>query len=382
MSEEFSRTLEAIYDAVTETGRWGSAVAAVVEYVGAQAGLLLFCEINGPCLPLATVGLHVEAAASEEPWLGIARATEATLAGCAPGSILRIRLTPRRATRDTAPLVALAKESGLHDALGALLLRDGDFVAGLWLFHGTPEVPGARADVRLSKVMNHLQRAVSVQYRIEKTEGRAAASWQAFERVVLAAVVVDRESRPLLVNRAAKRLAAQNDGFAIAEGGLGGLSVVETRAMRAAVLDVVNGRARSGVALSLPRRSGGRPYEVMVLPARRTSWWAFHHRPSAIVFISELPGARSGLEGFVRELYGLTTAEARLALLLLGGQGLAEAATALGITRNTAHSQLSSIFRKTHTASQAELVRVLLAGPAAVRPPGDTSIGHTPTKVN
>jgi DNA-binding CsgD family transcriptional regulator len=67
----------------------------------------------------------------------------------------------------------------------------------------------------------------------------------------------------------------------------------------------------------------------------------------------------------LRQLYGLTPAEARLASLLAEGVGLPEAAAQLGITRETAKSTLHAIFAKTDTRRQAELVRRLLTGPGA-----------------
>jgi len=79
-------------------------------------------------------------------------------------------------------------------------------------------------------------------------------------------------------------------------------------------------------------------------------------------------------------IYALTTAEARLAVLLLGGHSLPDAAATLRISRNTAHTQLAGIFRKTETSSQVELVRVLLRGPGAVRMPGGSSDSFSPVE--
>jgi DNA-binding CsgD family transcriptional regulator len=58
----------------------------------------------------------------------------------------------------------------------------------------------------------------------------------------------------------------------------------------------------------------------------------------------------------LRAAFGLTPAEARLAVQLAEGKGLNEAARTLGITRATASSQLRAVFAKTNTQRQAELV--------------------------
>ena len=58
--------------------------------------------------------------------------------------------------------------------------------------------------------------------------------------------------------------------------------------------------------------------------------------------------------------FGLTLAEARLALHLVAGETLRSAAVELGISYETTRSSLKNIFRKTETCRQAELVIVIL----------------------
>lgn len=78
-------------------------------------------------------------------------------------------------------------------------------------------------------------------------------------------------------------------------------------------------------------------------------------------------------ERLLRDLYGLTPAESRLAMSLAHGRSLTAAAAEAGITRHTAHTQLASVFAKTGASTQLELVRLLHRGPAAVRPYEDSS---------
>ena len=58
--------------------------------------------------------------------------------------------------------------------------------------------------------------------------------------------------------------------------------------------------------------------------------------------------------------------EATLAALLAQGSDLDEAATELGIRRNTARSHLQSIFMKTDVKRQSELVRMILSSVATL----------------
>ena len=58
--------------------------------------------------------------------------------------------------------------------------------------------------------------------------------------------------------------------------------------------------------------------------------------------------------------FGLTPAEARLALQLVEGETLRAAAIKLSITYETARTRLKNIFSKTGTCGQAELVIVIV----------------------
>src|SRR5262245_18810818 len=62
----------------------------------------------------------------------------------------------------------------------------------------------------------------------------------------------------------------------------------------------------------------------------------------------------------LRYHFGLTPAEARLALHLVAGDALRSAAAKLSITYETARTELKNIFNKTGTCRQAELVIVLV----------------------
>ena len=58
-------------------------------------------------------------------------------------------------------------------------------------------------------------------------------------------------------------------------------------------------------------------------------------------------------------VFGLTAAETRLAAQLASGASLAEAAEKLKVSRTTVRTQLQSVFAKTETRRQADLMRVL-----------------------
>ncbi|CAN5116796.1 hypothetical protein BH09PSE3_BH09PSE3_26620 [soil metagenome] len=68
-------------------------------------------------------------------------------------------------------------------------------------------------------------------------------------------------------------------------------------------------------------------------------------------------------------LFGLPLSEARLAARLAGGESIAEAATGLGLTLETARNYSKRLYAKTGTRGQADLVRVVLETIMVFTPP-------------
>ena len=63
---------------------------------------------------------------------------------------------------------------------------------------------------------------------------------------------------------------------------------------------------------------------------------------------------------FLKDKFGLTPAQSRLVLRLVAGDSLRLSAAALGIGYETARTTLKSVFRKTKTHRQAELVTMII----------------------
>ena len=63
---------------------------------------------------------------------------------------------------------------------------------------------------------------------------------------------------------------------------------------------------------------------------------------------------------FLKEKFALTPTEVRLVLRLIEGDSLRQSAAALGIAYETARTVLKSVFQKTGTCRQAELVIVIM----------------------
>jgi DNA-binding CsgD family transcriptional regulator len=120
-----------------------------------------------------------------------------------------------------------------------------------------------------------------------------------------------------------------------------------------------------GGEFKIPRKRPRSPLDVTVTPLRSKARladvpWIGVGVPVAIVTVSDPDIDRRLQEVNLRHRFGLTGAEARLTAEILKGDGIAAAARRRGISAATAKTNLSSIFEKTGTHRQAELIRLLL----------------------
>jgi len=65
-------------------------------------------------------------------------------------------------------------------------------------------------------------------------------------------------------------------------------------------------------------------------------------------------------------LYGLTRSEAQIVARLARGQTLEDIASTRGQQLNTIRTQVKSVFRKTNTRRQSDVIKLVLSGPAVI----------------
>jgi len=118
------------------------------------------------------------------------------------------------------------------------------------------------------------------------------------------------------------------------------------------------------------RRMGRRPLVFDVLPID-DRWLAVSWSPRVLVAITDLDAQAVAAQDRVREVLGLTVAEAKLAVLLAHGMTIDECAPRLGLSRETVRTYLKKIFGKTDTHRQSELTALVLSLGRRPGPPAD-----------
>lgn len=179
--------------------------------------------------------------------------------------------------------------------------------------------------------------------------------------------LVDSEGRVLFANLRARELLSGQPGFTISGGALQARPAALAAALRHMIVRCTSAGAEDAEASPLMScRLGNPPLSFLVAGA---SPGASVQGGSgvAILFITDptrtwLPATKQ-----LRDQFGLTAAEAAMAVDLISGDGLKASARRLGVSVETARTHLRHIFDKTDVSRQAELVRLLLSTRHAVR---------------
>ena len=184
----------------------------------------------------------------------------------------------------------------------------------------------------------------------------ASGALDAFEMSGKAVVLINRQGNVFRANRAAERLLV--DDVRIVKGQFVASDQKATAALNRALQSLM-WRPTGGLSapIALPRASR-RP--LLAYPARlsESTANALADCQAMVILIDPEISTRTP-ETNLRTAFRLTEAEARLAAKLARGESLENVADQFGIGKETARSQLKSIFGKTGVHRQGELVALL-----------------------
>lgn len=252
----------------------------------------------------------------------------------------------------------------LH-SVGLCLLKKGllgGVLNGFLRNPGQDEI-GHETLSRMSLLNKHLWRAMRLERRIDKLEQTLIQSNNILDVLEFGLVLYSGEASPVFVNNAARRIFHARDGLKLERAGI---SISDQSAQRQfsnllqALLDAeVPLSARSGGIVRVDRPSRKKPYSLMAIPLKEGNKIGLDNVGVVVLMFDPSAKRTTAINLFVAS-YGLTHAESLLALELATGASLDEFAEKRRISRNTAKTQLQSIFSKTGTTRQPELVSLLL----------------------
>jgi DNA-binding CsgD family transcriptional regulator len=210
--------------------------------------------------------------------------------------------------------------------------------------------------VFLGQIGPHLQRALQIRHRLSPDGAPNGNSRLALSGLNSAAMIVGRDARLIYATPKAEKLIREAEAIKV-EGNQVHLvnasgAVLFDRCIEAAI-DTAEGHGSKSGGILLAPRAGKRPLSVIVAPMRD---WDI---PRAIVLLRD-PDELVSYDMELQRLYGLTPTEADIVGDLINGRSVQSIGQMNRVSTNTLRTQLKSIFAKTGTKRQAELVSLVL----------------------
>lgn len=255
------------------------------------------------------------------------------------------------------------KPNGMHGALMITAGARGRSVATINVMRSSRDEEFGEADIELAAaIQRHLARAFQLASRLADSARADGALIEIIERSPHGLFLIGPDGRVQRSNQAA--LAMLGDGLALQESELVATAPDAARQLRRLIGEAGWSEKQRGGGMRVPRPSQRRPLSVIVAPLGRPAAGLFDAGPTTLVTVTDPEATTTPPATALVQLFDLSPAEIRVAERLMLGDGPQQAAEALGIGVSTARWHLASLYRKTGTGRQVELVRLLLSVPA------------------
>ena len=253
---------------------------------------------------------------------------------------------------------------GIIDALGANLEKSATSASVLAVrMHEKDGLADAEDRRRFGLIVPHFQRAVSIGRLFDQSKAAQAVLTQTLNNVSAAVFLVGPSGRLVFTNAPGRGMLDEAALLTERNGMLFAAAPDAQRALRDALAAAENGNAAADSTGPIPFATSQGRWFASVLPLTsgdRQRTGALHSAVAAVFVRKASPASPPPLEALAK-LYKLTASELRLVDAVMKVSGVKALADLLGLRQATIKTHLHNVFRKTGTARQSELVK-LIAG--------------------
>ena len=377
-----------LYDAASGSVAWIDVGAELRRLFAAdRAGLIVPTAVGRPQELLAPVGDAEAAYAayfhSVDP---IRRQAQRDFAEAPQHHLMRAKLgseiVPEHELLRSEYYTDFARHHGRRYVVGGILGRKNATPIGL--YRAETSCPFTPEDCRLLEMLlPHVQRALDLRERLAAQDSTLRVTVGVLDMLPTSMVIVDAGSRVRFANAAARRaLSRPGSGMAMLASGpsidggthLTALHRDDARSLRQLVAATSQGGAGGSLRIR-PRDDGGDllPMQAALISPVPASMLADADPATrgaeglALVVIEELVRRASPPAAMLCDLFGLSRAEAEVAIRLVGGTSAEDVAQGRAVSLDTVRNQIRAILRKSEAANLRDLER-LLARLAAIGP--------------
>jgi DNA-binding CsgD family transcriptional regulator len=367
--EDVSSLIGEIYDAAMEPALWPGVLAQIASFVGGSAAAFYAKDAS-----TRTGNVHYDCGASDPDYKRLYFEKYIKIDPTTTGHCLAEIGEPI----GTADILCYEDFLGSHfyrewvrpqelvDNLSIALEKSATGASLLAIFrHQRHGVVDEEARRRARLIAPHVRRSALIGRAIARNSLAAAAFAETLDGITTGITLVDGAGHIVHSNVAGQAMLSEANLLRSVRGRLAAIDANAERALQDVMAAAQGGDAAvagRGVAVPLKGRNGERYVAhalALTSAARRQA--SAHCAAVAALFVQKADLEASPAAELVGKAFNLTPTELRVLLAVVEMGGVSDAADALGIAQATVKTHLHRLFRKTGTARQAELVR-LMAG--------------------
>lgn len=244
---------------------------------------------------------------------------------------------------------------------GVKMGEGGGLTTYLGLNRRADQGPHDEEDMRFLRSLTiHLTRASKLFYKTRSFRDQFAPTLGSLQYLPSSLFILDQWHRVLFANAAAEQLFLNEQGFVVIDGVLEVTLPPMRKKFSEEIEKVISTDQPAALLLKSPgvERGSGLPCYLLRLPERPSSY-QLRGDPAVLVLVPRASPNPPEAVALLRTLYALSRREADLAIAIANGSTPQDYARDAGLEISTVRSQLKSVFIKTGTHRQTELVRLL-----------------------
>jgi len=252
---------------------------------------------------------------------------------------------------------------------GAGLLVDGDRMAAIAIQRKKELGPWSDEELgKLAALTEHFQRAFRIHREFTRLRVQEYAVYAMFDQLIIGLILLDTNAKPVYTNPTAQSILETHPALKIHAGKLTTSKLDDAKKLASLVRNAVDNNDSSetmrGGVLGLRHADSQLPLLLLAIPVSdlKVAFQSTVEGAHVALFISDPERSQPISADALVETFDLTRAEAGVTVSLINGLSPKEIADTKSVSMNTIRTQLKSIFRKTGTNSQTDLVRLLLTG--------------------
>lgn len=356
-SEDMDDVIGDIYEAALFPDHWPKTLEGIARQAASAGGIMLvLADRTGQWL-CNEAGRDLMARFVSEGWIDRNERARRTLLLNEPRFVSDLDIFTIEEIEHEPIYRDFLRPSGLGWGAGTIIRAVADDMIAVTVERSHAAGPLTQDELRrLDRLRPHLARSALLASRLKLERAESAVD-------VLAAL---RLPAAILSQRG--KIVALNDDFAAlvpdvvtdVAGRIGFVSKQAAKIMRDFLkIGALHPDAANGISFPLETTDEKRAVRIVHLVPLVRECRDLFSAANWVVFMTGLQPNNAVRVGLLEGLFDLTPAEARVARAVLGGETVNEIAASTSVATETVRSQLKSVFRKTGTRGQVDLVRLL-----------------------